>query len=111
LRGGSQLVRVGGDRWLGIAHETKLMQPERRKFYWHTFYLCDDDGRMIERSPPLKLDGERGIEFAAGLAMDDQGGAAISYGTDDHDAWIAVTRLDAILGILRPIGQADDRGG
>jgi hypothetical protein len=111
LRGGSQLVRVGGDRWLGIAHETKLMQPERKKFYWHTFYLLDDDGRMVERSRPFKLDGERGIEFAAGLALDDQGGAAISYGTDDHDAWIAVTRLDAILEILRPIGRADDRDG
>lgn len=105
LRGGSQLVAIGGDRWLGIAHEMKLRQPERKKYYWHTLYLCDGAGRLLARSAPLKLDGERGIEFAAGIAVDDRGGVAISYGTDDHDSWIAVTRLDAILGILRPVDR------
>ncbi len=105
LRGGSQLVEIGHDRWLGVAHETKLRQPHRRKFYWHTLYTCDGLGRMLERSAPFKLSADHDIEFAAGLAIDGRGGVAISFGTDDHDAWIGVTDLDAVERVLRPLGE------
>jgi hypothetical protein len=96
LRGGSQLVEIGPGRWLGIAHETRLTPANHRKLYWHTLYTCDSSGAMLERSGPMKLSPEHGIEFAAGLAVDGRGSVAISYGTDDHDAWIGVTTLDAI---------------
>lgn len=115
LRGGSQLVPIGGGRWLGIAHEMKLRQPDRAKLYWHTLYVCDSDGRVSGRSTPFKLDPDRGIEFAAGIAVDDRGGVAISYGTDDHDAWIGVTDLTSIERALRPVASGasatEARGG
>lgn len=102
LRGGTQLIEIEDNRWLGLAHEMKLKQPNRRKFYWHTFYTCDGWGRVTERSPPFKLSPQHGIEFAAGMAIDGRGGVAISYGTDDHDSWIGVTDLESVLRILAP---------
>jgi len=106
LRGGSQLVEVSPGQWLGIAHETKLKQPERRKFYWHTFYAMDGDGRLLARSEPFKLSGRHGIEFAAGLAVDRAGTLAISFGLDDHRSWIGVTELSAVLDLMRPVEEA-----
>jgi len=103
LRGGSQLVALPDGRWLGLAHEMTFSQAGQTKFYWHTFYTTDASGRLLERSPALRLSGKHGIEFAAGLAIDETGRVAISYGTDDHQAWVATTRLDAVLQILRPV--------
>ncbi len=103
LRGGTQLVRVGADAWLGLAHEMTLTQPERRKLYWHTFYSCDSAGRLLSRSEPFKLSPDHGIEFAAGLALGDRGLVAISYGTDDSESWVARTELSAVLDLLRPV--------
>ena len=107
LRGGSQLIEVQPGRWIGIAHEMRLRQPDRTKLYWHTLYAVDTQGRLTERSDPFKLDPDRGIEFAAGIAIDKRGGVAISYGTDDHDSWIGVTDLDSIERALRPAVHAD----
>jgi hypothetical protein len=106
LRGGSQLARIGGDLWLGLAHEMTLTQPERRKLYWHTFYACDSAGRLLSRSEPFKLSPDHGIEFAAGLALGDRGLVAISYGTDDSESWIARTELSAVLGLLRKVAES-----
>lgn len=104
LRGGSQLVRVGQDRWIGIAHEMALVTAERKKLYWHTFYSCDGNGVLREVSEPFKLEPDRGIEFAAGLAVDERGRVAVSYGVDDQSSWIARTSLPAVLDLLRPVG-------
>lgn len=106
LRGGSQLIEVAPDMWLGIAHECRLRQPERKKFYWHTFYAVDLDGRMIARAAPLKLSRTHGIEFAAGLAVDRRGTLAVSFGVDDHRSWIGVTELAAVLDLLCPTDPA-----
>ena len=103
LRGGSQLVQIERDRWLGVAHETRLTHADHRKLYWHTLYTVDSRGVMLQRSVPFKLSPAHGIEFAAGLAVDDRGGVAISYGTDDHDAWIGVTTLGEIERALDPV--------
>ncbi len=105
LRGGSQLLEIEPGRWLGIAHEMRLKPPNRTKLYWHTLYTCDGWGRLLQRSPPFKLSTAHGIEFAAGLAVDRRGGVAISFGTDDHDSWIAVTDLDSIERVLRPVDR------
>lgn len=102
LRGGSQLVEIEPGRWLGVAHEAKLLPPHRRKFYWHTLYTVDHDGVLLERSMPLKL-ATQDIEFVAGLAVDGRGGLAISFGTDDHQSWIGVTDLDSVERVLRPV--------
>ena len=102
LRGGTQLVRIADNRWLGLAHEMTMTRARglaARKYYWHTVYVTDDAGRLVGRSTPLKLTDEHGIEFAAGLAIDG-GRVAISYGTDDHDCWIAETALDEVLALL-----------
>lgn len=100
LRGGSQLVEVAPDQWLGIGHEMRLTVPDRRKLYWHTFYVVDSMGRMIGRSPPMKLSTRHGIEFAAGLAVDRAGRLAVSLGVDDHRSMVGVTDLDAVLALV-----------
>lgn len=102
LRGSSQLVSVSSDRWLGIAHQMTFARLNQRKFYWHTLYTVDNSGKVAETSQPFRLSGDYGIEFAAGLAIDASGRAAISYGTDDHQAWIATTNVESLLKLLRP---------
>lgn len=99
LRGGSQLVSVGKDLWVGVAHEMNLVGVERKKRYWHTLYAVNSFGQLTHRSVPFKL-SQSGIEFAAGLSFDPTGRCVLSYGTDDHDAWVAQTHLDALLSLL-----------
>lgn len=99
LRGGTQLVRVADDAWLGIGHEMKFANS--LKFYWHTFYLVDSKGRMKAASEPMKL-ASNGIEFAAGMAIDGDR-VVISFGVDDMECKIGETRLSAVMGILKPI--------
>lgn len=110
LRGGSQLVALPDGRWLGVAHEMTFSQAGRSKFYWHAFYTTDAHGQILERSPSLRLSGRHGIEFAAGLALDERGRVVVSYGTDDHQAWAATTQIDAVLRILRPVPRRSPVG-
>ena len=99
LRGGTQLVRVGEDAWLGIGHEMKWIN--HKKFYWHVFYTVDDRGKMVSASPPCKLAPE-GIEFAAGLAIDGDR-VVVSFGVDDMDCRLGETNLSAVLEMLRSV--------
>lgn len=107
LRGGSQLMPLDAQRWLGIAHEMRWEGNKTRKLYWHVLYTCDQMGRMLERSEPFKL-STCGIEFAAGMAIDDERERlVISYGTEDQDSYIGVAPLDAMLAMLAPITPID----
>ena len=99
LRGGSQLVRVATDAWLGIGHEMKFVSG--RKFYWHSWYLVDSRGKMIAVSDPMKL-ASAGIEFAAGMAIDGER-VVVSFGVDDMNCYLGETKLSAVLEQLRPI--------
>jgi len=99
LRGGTQLVRVGEDAWLGIGHEMKFV--DARKFYWHVWYLVDSKGKMVAASEPCKLAPE-GIEFAAGMAIEGDR-VVVSFGVDDMYARLGETQLSAVMGILRPV--------
>jgi hypothetical protein len=99
LRGGTQLVRVGDDAWLGIGHEMRWVNS--KKFYWHTWYTVDSKGALTSASEPMKL-APNGIEFAAGLAIDGDH-AVVSFGVDDHECKLAETSLSAVLQTLRPI--------
>jgi hypothetical protein len=99
LRGGSQLVRVNIDAWLGIGHAMKIV--DKRKYYWHVWYLVDSRGKRKAASPPMKL-APNGIEFAAGLAVHGDR-VVVSFGVDDMESRLGETKLPAVLGMLRPI--------
>ncbi len=107
LRGGGQLIPIARDRWLSIAHEMTLEGQTRKKLYWHTFYVVDERGRVTERSAPLKLSGDHGIEFAAGIMLDGAGGVAVSYGTDDHESWVGRLELDELIDALVPVERGE----
>lgn len=96
LRGGSQLVQVRPDGWLGIAHEMNFVQG--RKYYWHTWYLVNDAGKLIATSSPMKLAPE-GIEFAAGMAIEGDR-VVVSFGVDDMTCRLGETRLSAVMEAL-----------
>jgi hypothetical protein len=98
LRGGTQLVRLGPDAWLGIGHAMKFVG--RLKYYHHVWYVVDDRGRRTMTSPPMKLAPDHGIEFAAGLAIDGER-VVVSFGVDDAESKIAETSLSAVLALLR----------
>jgi hypothetical protein len=101
LRGGTQLVRVGDDVWLGIGHEMKFVNS--KKYYWHVFYLVDSRGKMIAASEQMKL-ASNGIEFAAGMAIDGDR-VVVSFGVDDMDCRLGETRLSAVMGMLKTIAR------
>jgi len=101
LRGGSQLVRVDDDAWLGIGHEMKFVNA--KKYYWHAFYLVDSTGSMLAVSEPFKL-VQNGIEFAAGMALDGDR-LVISFGVDDMECRIGETRLSAVMERLHSIAR------
>jgi hypothetical protein len=102
LRGGTQLVRVSDDTWLGLGHEMSLVR--NRKFYWHVWYLVNAKGKLIAASERMKL-VTNGIEFAAGLALDGDR-VVVSYGVDDMEARLGETSLAAVMALLRPISEA-----
>jgi hypothetical protein len=101
LRGGTQLVRVGDDAWLGIGHEMTFLSG--KKYYWHVFYLVDSCGKLTAASAPLKL-APNGIEFAAGLAIDGDR-VVVSFGVDDMECRIGETQLSAVLEKLVSIAR------
>lgn len=104
LRGGTQLVKVPGSEatWIGLAHGYRA--DGDRKFYWHAWIAVDATGELRGTSRPFKLCNE-GIEFAAGLVIDETSRqVAVSYGVDDDSAWIGVAPLGDILGML-PLGS------
>lgn len=100
LRGGTQLVRVGTDGWLGIGHKMKFVNG--KKLYWHVWYLVDPHGKMISASPPMKL-APNDIEFAAGLGVEGDR-VVVSFGVDDMECKIGETRLGAVLKTLQVTG-------
>lgn len=116
LRGGTQLINVGdkldhlvgyevpGGAWISLAHDMRHIN--NRKFYWHVLYAVDSTGALIAISQSFKLDPSKGIEFAAGLAVDPSTDrAVISYGIDDMECHLGVTSFEELLGLLHPLGQ------
>lgn len=103
LRGGSQLVPhpFADGLYLGIGHDM-IWRRNVGKHYWHVLFTCDGAGHVITRSEPFKL-SECGIEFAAGLAIDDAtDDVIISYGTEDRNSWLATTPLEIVLDAMKP---------
>lgn len=102
LRGGTQLVRVGDDTWLGVGHAMRFVDGQ--KYYYHAWYAVDSRGQLVSASPPMKL-ASVGIEFAAGLAIDGDR-AVVSFGVEDAHAKIGETRLSAVVAQLRPVDRS-----
>jgi hypothetical protein len=101
LRGGTQLVRVADDAWLGIGHQMQFVRG--LKYYWHTWYLVDSRGRMKAVSQPMKL-ASNGIEFAAGMGIDGDR-VAVSFGVDDMECKIGETTLSAVMEVLQAVDR------
>jgi hypothetical protein len=101
LRGGTQLVHINDKGWLGIGHKMKFVNS--KKLYWHVWYLVDACGKMLAASPPMKF-APNGIEFAAGLGVDDDR-VVVSFGVDDMECKIGETRLSAVLKTLQEVGD------
>jgi len=99
LRGGTQLIRVDAESWLGIGHEMKFVNG--KKYYWHVFYLVNSQGVMKAVSEPMKL-APNGIEFAAGMAVDGDR-VVVSFGVDDMASRLGETRLSAVMERLQTI--------
>lgn len=99
LRGGTQLVQVSDNAWLGIGHEMRFVGG--KKLYWHTWYIVDARGKMTATSEPMKL-AQNGIEFAAGMGIDGDR-VVVSFGVDDMECKIGATSLSAVKKILRPM--------
>jgi len=99
LRGGTQLVLVAEDAWLGVGHEMKFVNG--KKFYWHVWYLVDSRGKMKATSEPIKF-AQNGIEFAAGMAIDGDR-VVVSFGVDDMACKIGETSLSAVMEMLRSV--------
>lgn len=101
IRGGTQLVRIGEDMWLGIGHEMKFVKG--LKYYWHAWYMVNSSGKMMRVSEPMKL-ASNGIEFAAGLVVDGDR-VVVSFGVDDMECRIGETQLSAVLKILKAVDR------
>jgi len=102
LRGGTQLVRIDDDSWLGIGHAMRFV--DRRKLYWHVWYLADSRGRLTAASAPMKFAPNNGIEFAAGLGIDGER-VVVSFGVDDMLCRLGETSLSAVIETLAPIKE------
>jgi hypothetical protein len=101
LRGGTQLVRIDADAWLGIGHEMKFVGG--KKYYWHVWYMVDSRGKMTAASEPMKL-APNGIEFAAGMAIDGDR-VVVSFGVDDMACRLGETRLSAVMAMLQKMDR------
>jgi hypothetical protein len=99
-RGGSQLVPVGGGRWLALVHEVAHAEDGRR-IYEHRLVEFDEPAgwAISGYSPPFYFLEHRAIEFAAGLAVKDDRLVA-TFGLRDAEAWLVELELANALAIL-----------
>ncbi len=103
FRGGAVAGTVAGHGVLAIIHESVDFPGQApHRVYWHRFMLLTA-GVMAKVSPPFCFQG-RGVEFAAGMAMDGRD-LLISYGLADKAAWLHRMPLDDALGMLRDVTE------
>ena len=100
LRGGSQAIMVPGG-YLWLVHEVTAWPDMKSRTYMHRFVFRDHRGAM-QMTPQFYFE-RRGIEFAAGLALDGER-LVISYGVNDREARIAFVPLAAVMRRLEERG-------
>jgi hypothetical protein len=103
-RGGSQAIPFG-DGFLMLVHEAIPFDVPWRA-YRHRWVLLDAKHRISQCTPQFVF-LYRGVEFAAGLAR--RGDELIaSFGVNDREAYLAVTKSDEVRRLLQPIGAIAD---
>jgi predicted GH43/DUF377 family glycosyl hydrolase len=101
FRGGSQLVEVKPDQWLGVIHEVAMNGGHR--VYEHRFVLVDGQGKLLSYSPVFVFKTKFSIEFAAGLAVKGDR-VLVSFGEMDETACIVECALGEVFNILERVG-------
>ncbi len=101
LRGGGQVLPVAGG-WLAIAHEAVQLERGDR-VYTHRWVWFDAGWRLRRVSPGFFL-RERGIEFAAGLARDEES-LLVTFGVGDAEAWLGRVSLAEVMALLQPVSR------
>jgi hypothetical protein len=96
FRGGSPLVAINGG-FLTVVH-TSAGYPDRSRVYFHRFVRLDDEFRISGLSPQFVF-RERGVEFAAGLAVQ-EGSVVVSFGVSDLESWVVRLPLSDVLRLL-----------
>jgi len=98
LRGGSQAVPVAGG-WLYLTHEVLSGSPTA-PVYFHRFVWLTADFAVGAVSDPFYFE-HKGIEFCAGVVIDEAGGRLIaSVGLGDRRAVLVPLPLAAVLAHL-----------
>ena len=98
VRGGSQLVPTGSG-FLTVVH-AGADYPDGSRVYLHRFVSLDEEFRIVGISPQF-IFRERGVEFAAGMAIE-RGAVIVSFGLADTECWLVRLPLDCVLGLLSP---------
>lgn len=94
LRGGA--VTEFEDGYLCITHE--VVDEVDGRIYLHRFVRLDERFNVTAVSPAFVFD-HYGIEFAAGLVVDD-GKIVVSFGIEDKQAWILRVDVGEVEGLL-----------
>lgn len=97
FRGGSQLVSFDGG-WLALVHEVRVRDKQRH--YRHRFVWFDEAARLRGISRQFFFQ-KHAIEFAAGLVWHPDGRRlVVTYGVEDHEAWVATVDADDVRRVL-----------
>lgn len=102
-RGGGQLVPFHGG-YLGVIHEVAPLGDHRA--YEHRFVFLDNSLSLRLASPAFVFGQTRQIEFAAGLAADEDR-VIVTFGVRDAQAWICELLADDVWSLLKPLSLPD----
>jgi hypothetical protein len=113
VRGGTQLVPIGGGSYLAVIHEAIVRdvymylpryfsyKTVKIRNYVHKFAKYSSSGKLIGLSEPFSFTGAR-IEFAAGLVIKDEE-VYISYGHQDVASYMAKIKLKKVMELIKNI--------
>jgi hypothetical protein len=101
LRGGSQVVPLGDDRYVAVVHEVRLYKSESGKKnadYGHRFAVWNRDFELIKVSDSFKFMDAK-IEFCCGMA-EYKDKFLITFGLQDNSAHLLGIPKQILGGIL-----------
>jgi hypothetical protein len=102
IRGGSQLLPIGGGRYLALTHEVDLFKSKTGRkdaIYYHRFVVWDKNWNIISYSDEfLFMDGL--VEFSIGIA-DYDNHFLITFGFQDNAAYILKAPKSTIYDLLK----------
>jgi hypothetical protein len=102
IRGGSQLLPIGGGRYLALTHEVDLFKSKTGRkdaTYYHRFVVWDKNWNIISYSDEfLFMDGL--VEFSIGIA-DYDNHFLITFGFQDNAAYILKAPKSTIYDLLK----------